>query len=231
MSTSTITDRVRKLLALAADASAGEAETAAAMAARLMAEHGVTLADVAASTERQRPAVGVRHIAVTAAMWEAYLLAVVARACGGDAVLVRDPARAVLIYAPEALVDGVVDLASYVRLQIVAAAAAEARTVIVPSVRAWKRSFILGAIDRVGERLRAQRQAVAAESISAGTALARLSDDVRLALEAKHPKRRQRGVTFTTAAGIGHGRAAADRMDLGGSKLHGGGRQLAGGAP
>lgn len=216
---SPIHDRIRKLLALAADASAGEAETAAAMAARLMAEHSVTLAQVAASSQREKPSVGCRRIPVSSALWETMVVHVVAAACGGRAI--RDKRGAdvtVLVYAPEATIDALLDLAAYIRLQVLREAQREVARVCPDRVRAWKRSFIVGAISRAGERLSAQRKAVAATSAAAGTALAKLDVDVDREVKRLHPRLR-RGTTMSVGAGFDHGRAAGDRLDVGGAQV------------
>lgn len=212
---SSIHEKIRKLLALAADAGAGEAETAAAMAARLMAEHAVSLADVAASETRQKPSVGCRQIPVSAAIWESMLVHVVARSCGG--VVIRQKAgreTSLLVYAPEAVIDSMLDLAAYLRLQVLREAAKEAARVRPERVRAWKRSFIVGAISRAGERLREQRRQVAEASRQAGTALATLDHDVERHVASKHP-RLKTGRRILVGAGFGDGRAAGDRLDVG----------------
>jgi hypothetical protein len=216
---SPIHDRIRKLLALAADASAGEAETAAAMAARLMAEHSVTLADVAASSRRERPAVGCRRIVVSSAMWETMVIHVVAQACGGRVIRdKRGSEVSVLTYAPEATIDSLLDLAAYIRLQVLREAAREVARVQPDRVRAWKRSFIVGAISRAGERLRAQRRAVAEASREAGTALAKLDDEVEREVQRRHPRLRS-AARVRVGAGYDHGRAAGDRLDVGATQV------------
>lgn len=224
--TSPVHEKIRKLLALAADANAGEAETAAAMAARLMAEHAVTLADIAASEIRQKPSVGCRRVGVSAALWESMLVHVVAEACGGVVIREKKGAEtALLVYAPEATIDALLDLAAYLRLQVLREAAREATRLRPERVRAWKRSFIVGAISRVGERLRQQRQAVAAESAHAGTALATLDDAVKRHVREQHPRLRS-GKRILVGEGYRDGRAAGDRLDVGGAQLRPGGRAL-----
>ena len=214
-----IHEKIRKLLALAADAGAGEAETAAAMAARLMAEHSVTLAEVAASASRERPSVGCRRIRVTAALWETFVVHVVAKACGGAVLREKtESGVALLVYAPEPTIDALLDLASYIRLQVLREAAREVGRIRPPRVRAWKRSFVMGAISRVGERLSAQRRAVAGQSTSASTALALLDDAVELEVKRRHPRLRRTRAT-AVGAGFENGRAAGDRLDVGAAKV------------
>jgi hypothetical protein len=76
---SPIRDRIRKLLALASNnPHEGEASSAAAMAVRLMAEHNISAADVAASAPRERVTIGRRMVPVSCATWEARLAGLVA---------------------------------------------------------------------------------------------------------------------------------------------------------
>ena len=210
-----IHDRIRKLLALAADSGAGEAETAASMAARLMAEHSVTLAQLAATSARERPSVGCRRIAVSSALWESMVVHVVAKACGG--VVVREKRGAdvaLLVYAPEATIDSLLDLAAYLRLQVLREASREVARVRPPRVRAWKRSFVVGAISRAGERLMASRRAVAESSQGATAALAVLDDAVEREVQVRHPRLRK-GRGLSVGAGYDAGREAGDRLDVG----------------
>lgn len=228
-----ILDRIKKLLNLAGDASAGEAETAGARAAQMMLEHGISLAQVADASRDNvvNISIGARTV-TTRFRWDSALLNHVARASGGLTVLCNQgrPGQYVRLFAPDEVCDSIIATYEYLRVQVTLECSKVFRAERPDRPQAWKRAFFWGAVGRLGERLGGFR-AEAAASSGTSTALVRLDNSVRTRMQEEFPRLgKGKMVRISNGNGAFHGRQAAGRMDLGGRSIAPPARRMLGGA-
>jgi len=225
--------RVRKLLAKAeaAGATPAEAEALTAKAAELMARYGIDRALLAAAQpDTDQPADRKVDIDNPWARVQAHLLCGLASALRCQAVILPRPGPGTRIhlfgFASDIERTDVLYTSLLVQMwQGLAAADAPAG---VRSVRAWRRSWLLGFTSAVVARVRAaeQRAATQADQEHAGsgpgTALV-LADRSRI-IEAEigraYPLTRKSRVTYS-GNGYGAGYAQGQQADLGSSRLTG----------
>jgi hypothetical protein len=150
-----IEERIHKLLALADSPNENEAAAAAEKAQALMLRYGIEMATIAASGG-ERLAVDEHVLDGKFDPWRRMLAAAVARSAGGRVVRSQ---RKIFFYGPAGTLGGIVELYRYLEAQLVviSAAATASRRERRVHGRAWRNSFLLGALGRVGQRLDARR--------------------------------------------------------------------------
>jgi hypothetical protein len=185
---------VRKLLALANSSNINEATSAAASAARLMQEHKLTAADVAADdgskiTELPLGAEGFM------ASWKFALITGVARAFFCEVVALRvGPRRKIRVVGKKDDAEVAVGVFNYVikeidRLADLDVATRDAREVMAEGridVRGYKENFRKGAAEGVAERLKQEMERFKNSGEKALVIVNSSKDDLRDYLKAKY---------------------------------------------
>jgi len=224
---SALLDRVRKLLAKAEaeGVTPPEAEALTAKAAELMARYGIDRARLAASQpDTDRPGSRVIDIDNPWAQVRAHLLAGLAGAMRCQCVLLSTtrPGTRIHVFGYTSDLERADILYTSLLLQM-------ARGLTVPagvrSVRAWRRSWLLGFVTAVISRVKAaeDRAASSPESETPGgpsTALV-LADRalvVRRQLEQAYPVTRRTRITYS-GRGYSDGYAQGQRADIGNARL------------
>jgi hypothetical protein len=227
---STLLDRVRKLLAKAeADGvTAPEAEALTAKAAELMARYGIDRAMLAASQpETDKPGSRVIDIANPWAQVRAHLLSGVAGAMRCQCILLNadGPGARVHVFGYASDLERVDILYTSLLLQMMHGLTAAGMPARVSSVRAWRRSWQLGFVAAVVARIKAAEERAAARSAaehrpgpSTALVLADRSVVIRRQMEEAYPVTRQARVTYT-GRGYQDGYAQGQRADIGASRL------------
>jgi hypothetical protein len=227
---STLLDRVRKLLAKAeADGvTAPEAEALTAKAAELMARYGIDRAMLAASQpETDKPGSRVIDIANPWAQVRAHLLSGVASAMRCQCILLNadGPGARVHVFGYASDLERVDILYTSLLLQMMHGLTAAGMPARVSSVRAWRRSWQLGFVAAVVARIKAAEERAAARSEaehrpgpSTALVLADRSVVIRRQMEEAYPVTRQARVTYT-GRGYQDGYAQGQRADIGASRL------------
>ena len=223
-------ERVRKLLAKAEDegATAAEAQALTAKAAELMAKYGIDRALLAASRpETDRPDNRMVEIYNPWARVQAHLLCGLAAALRCQCILVpAESGQRVHVFGYASDIERADMLYTSVLIQMwhgLAAADVPARA---RSVRAWRRSWLLGFAAAVIGRVRAAERnaeraasaAPAGESSRASLVLADRSMVIRQNVAHAYPVTRSARVTYT-GSGYGAGYAEGRRADLGTARL------------
>jgi cytosine/adenosine deaminase-related metal-dependent hydrolase len=228
-------DRVRKLLAKAEaeGVTAAEAQALTAKAAELMAKYGIDRALLAARRpETDKPDNRIVQIYNPWARVQAHLLCGLAAALRCQCILLPSPAgQRVHLFGYASDLERADVLYTSVLIQMwhgLAAAGVPARA---PSVRAWRRSWLLGFAAAVIARVRAaeqdaERSAAAApaghRSSSAALVLADRALVIRQHVTRAYPVTRTARVTYS-GSGYGDGYAQGKRADIGAGRV--GGRQ------
>jgi hypothetical protein len=228
-------DRVRKLLAKAEDdgVTPAEAEALTAKAAELMARYGIDRALLGAlHPGSDSPADRVFDLDNPWAAVKAHLLSGLAAALRCQCVLVnrRAPGRRLHVFGYASDIERADILFTSLLVQMARALAAAADIPAgVPSVKAWRRSWMLGYASAVVARVREAEQRAAqaseADRAAAGeggpsTALV-LADremTVRRHAQQAYPRTRQTRVTYT-GNGYASGYREGQKADIGGAKL------------
>jgi hypothetical protein len=144
-------------------------------------------------------------------------------------VLWSSRTRTAIVFGFEPDLDAVELLFTSLLTQATTAMLQASREQHVPSssVRSFRHAFFVAYAGRVGFRL----QEVARAAVQAGEAehggdllpaLVRKDEAVRRAVAAEHPRTRSKPVSVSNGHGLVAGEAAANRADLGGSRLRGG---------
>jgi Protein of unknown function (DUF2786) len=227
---SALLDRVRKLLAKAEaeGVTPPEAEALTAKAAELMARYGIDRARLAASRpETDQPSSRVIDIANPWAQVRAHLLAGLAGAMRCQCVLLSTtkPGARIHVFGYASDLERADILYTSLLLQMARGLTAAVVPGGVRSVRAWRRSWLLGFVSAVIARVRAaEERAAAGASADPGdgpsTALV-LADRVvviRRQLDAAYPVTRRTRITYT-GRGYRDGHAAGERADIGSARL------------
>lgn len=227
---SALLDRVRKLLAKAEaeGVTPPEAEALTAKAAELMARYGIDRARLAAARpETDRPASRVIDIANPWAQVRAHLLAGLAGAMRCQCVLLSttQPGARIHVFGYASDLERADILYTSLLLQMARGLAATDVPPGVRSVRAWRRSWLLGYVTAVITRVRAaeDRAATAAEAqpqSGPGTALV-LADRavvIRRQLEQAYPVTRRTRITYS-GRGYSAGYAEGQQADIGNARL------------
>ncbi|MFF3554574.1 DUF2786 domain-containing protein [Streptomyces tsukubensis] len=222
---------VRALLAKAEDAATpeAEAELARVRAFEMMAKYGIEMA-MLSEEQPGRDVPTDRQIVLDNpwAMERVRLINQITLALGCQLIhLGRDgagPARRVHIFGHQSDLDRIELLYTSLLLQMHSGLAAQPVPVGTSGVRAWRRSWLLGFIHRVGKRIEeAENEARAAaqnEITATGRSTALVLADRKAVVEAKYrsayPRARTGRTTTMTGSGFGDGWAAGGRADIGG---------------
>ena len=235
-SDNTMLDRIRKLLAQAEDSGVTDAEAEAftAKAAALMARYGIDRAILAAARpDTDQPADRIITIPNPWAAVHAHLLCGVGRAMRCQCILLSAPAGArVHVFGFESDIERTDVLYTSLLLQMRHSLARATVPEWTRSIRAWRRSWMLGYCTAVIARIRAAEQHAAGEAdgLRSGggqsTALMLASRDeiTEARARAAYPVTRKARITYT-GTGYRDGYDQGNRADIGGARL---GRQARG---
>jgi hypothetical protein len=227
---SALLDRVRKLLAKAEaeGVTPPEAEALTAKAAELMARYGIDRALLAATRpETDKPDSRIIDIDNPWAQVRAHLLAGLAGAMRCQCILLnpeRGGAR-VHVFGYASDLERADILYTSLLLQMAHGLTAALVPARVSSVRAWRRSWLLGFVAAVVARVKAAEDRAAASSSAAvhtgpstALVLADRSVVIRRNMEQAYPVTRQARVTYT-GNGYRDGYAKGQQADIGNAKL------------
>ena len=223
--------RVRKLLAKAeaAGTTPAEAEALTAKAAELMARYGIDRALLAAAQpDTDRPADRKVDIDNPWARIQGHLLCGLAAALRCQAVILprRGPGTRIHLFGFASDIERADVLYTSLLVQMWQGLAAAGVPGQVRSVRAWRRSWLLGFTSAVTARVRAAEQRAAAQAdreqggSGPGTALvlADRSKVIAAELDRAYPVTRKSRVTYS-GSGYGAGYAQGQQADLGTTRL------------
>ena len=226
---SALLDRVRKLLAKAEaeGVTPPEAEALTAKAAELMARYGIDRARLAASRpETDRPGSRVIDIDNPWAQVRAHLLAGLAGAMRCQCVLLHTsgPGARIHVFGYASDLERADILYTSLLLQMARGLTMAAVPAGV-SVRAWRRSWLLGFVTAVITRVRSaeERAAASAEGEtqtgpSTALVLADRAVVIRRQLEEAYPVTRKTRITYS-GRGYSAGYAQGQRADIGNARL------------
>ena len=234
--------RVRKLLvkAEAAGVTPAEAQALTAKAAGLMAKYGIDRALLAAERpETDRPADRVIDIGNPWARVQAHLLCGLASALRCQCVILprTGPGTRIHVFGYTSDIERADVLYTSLLIQMWQGLAATPVPGRVASVRAWRRSWLLGFATAVVARVRAAEEGAARHAADpaggagsrAALVLADRTDVISRTLKHAYPVTRASRVTYT-GNGYGTGYSQGQRADIGASRLRtGAGRALTGG--
>jgi hypothetical protein len=227
---SALLDRVRKLLAKAEaeGVTPPEAEALTAKAAELMARYGIDRARLAAAKpETDRPGSRVIDIDNPWAQVRAHLLAGIAGAMRCQCVLLhtRGPGARIHVFGYASDLERADILYTSLLLQMASGLTAAVVPDMVRSVRAWRRSWLLGFVTAVIARVRSAEERAAASSeaeVQSGPSTALVLADrsvvIRRQLEEAYPVTRKTRITYS-GRGYSDGYATGQRADIGNARL------------
>ena len=227
---SALLDRVRKLLAKAEaeGVTPPEAEALTAKAAELMARYGIDRARLAASRpDTDAPANRVIDIENPWAQVRAHLLAGLAGAMRCQCVLLSTdkPGSRIHVFGFASDLERADILYTSLLLQMARGLTAAAAPAGVRSVRAWRRSWLLGFVSAVITRVRSaeERAAAGAEADtqtgpSTALVLADRAVVIRQQIDQAYPVTRRTRITYS-GRGYGDGYAQGQRADIGNTRL------------
>jgi hypothetical protein len=223
-------DRVRKLLAKAEaeGVTPPEAEALTAKAAELMARYGIDRARLAATRpETDKPDSRIINIANPWAQVRAHLLAGLAGAMRCQCILLGTdgPGARVHVFGYASDLERADILYTSLLLQMAHGLTAEVPPAGASSMRAWRRSWLLGFAAAVIARVKAaeSRAAASAEAESNGgpstaLVLAGRSVVIRRQMEQAYPVTRQARITYS-GNGYRAGYAQGQRADIGNTRI------------
>lgn len=223
--------RVRKLLAKAeADGvTTAEAQALTAKAAELMAKYGIDRALLAAARpETDQPADRVLDVGNPWARVQAHLLCGLADAMRCQCVMLprAEPGSRIHMFGFGSDLERVDVLFTSVLLQMWQGLAAAPGPASGRSLRAWRRSWLLGFAAAVVARVRAAEEHAAGQATApagadgqrAALVLATREDVIGRRLAHAYPHIRRARITYT-GNGYGAGYAEGQRADIGGARL------------
>lgn len=219
-----IVSRVQALLAKAESTTfPEEADALFAKAQELMARYAI---DEAVARDRANPGKpGMRRLLVEAPYVSAKcdLLGAVGHA--NDVRAIFDGSGNATLFGYETDLDTVVLLFSSLLVQATQSMLRIPREEIGPQVKAFRHAFIVGFASRIGKRLHEARATVEAEVTTGDSALVPLFEARRDAVEARvreeFPHLRSKRTSISNYRGASAGVAAANRADLGGTRISG----------
>lgn len=224
-------DRVRKLLAKAEaeGVTPHEAEALTAKAAELMARYGIDRVLLAATRpETDKPADQIIDVDNPWAQVKAHLLTGIAAALRCQPILIprRDPGTRVHIFGYTSDLERTDILYTSLLVQMARALAVTDVPARAGSVRAWRRSWMLGYASAVVARVRAAEDRAAqaaddqtpAEGPSTALVLADRSLTVRVRAEQAYPRTRTSRITYS-GNGYGDGYREGQKADIGSTKV------------
>ncbi|MBO0776133.1 MAG: DUF2786 domain-containing protein [Actinobacteria bacterium] len=234
--------RVRKLLAKAeaAGVTPEEAQALTVKAAELMAKYGIGRALLAADRpETDHPADRVIDVGNPWARVQAHLLCGLAAALRCQCVILprTGPGTRIHMFGYQSDLERADVLYTSLLIQMWHGLAGARVPDWSRSVRAWRRSWLLGFASAVVARVRAaeEQATVAAATAAGGTAsraalvLADRTQVIRHTIERAYPVTRQARITYS-GGGYGAGYAQGEKADIGQARLRtGAARALAGG--
>jgi hypothetical protein len=223
-------ERVRKLLtkAEAEGVTPAEAEALTAKAAELMARYGIDRALLAATRpETDRPADRMIDVDNPWAQVKAHLLTGIAAALRCQCVLLPKPGPGTRIhtfgYASDLQRTDI--LYTSLLVQMARALTATPMPARVSSLRAWRRSFMLGYISAATAKIRQAEQTAAQDAqdqapdgTSTALVLADRALTIRLRAQQAYPRTRTTRITYT-GNGYGTGYRQGQNADIGSTKL------------
>jgi hypothetical protein len=227
---SALLDRVRKLLAKAEaeGVTPPEAEALTAKAAELMARYGIDRARLAATRpETDRPGSRVIDIGNPWAQVKAHLLAGLAGAMRCQCVLLNSsgPGARIHVFGYASDLERADILYTSVLLQMARGLAVAVVPGGVRSVRAWRRSWLLGFVTAVITRVRsAEDRAVASAGVeehsgpSTALVLADRAVVIRRQVQEAYPVTTRTRITYS-GRGYGAGYVQGERADIGSARL------------
>jgi len=229
---SALLDRVRKLLAKAEaeGVTPPEAEALTAKAAELMARYGIDRARLAAGGKiGDRPVSRIINIANPWAQVRVHLLASLAQAMRCDCVLLNSdkPGARLHIFGWASDLERADILYTSLLLQMARGLAVTPVPAGVRSVRAWRRSWLLGFVTAVVTRVKSAEERAAAASEtetktqdgpSTALVLADRALVIRQNLERAYPKTRKTRITYS-GRGYQAGHEAGQQADIGNPRL------------
>lgn len=233
----TLLERVRKLLAMAEGdgVTLAEAEAFTEKAAELMARYGIDRALLAAARpDTDRPANRIIDVPNPWADVRAHLLAGLVTAMRCQCVLLPVPSgKRVHVFGYDSDLERAEMLYTSLLIQMAHGLVAAEVPATARSVRAWRRSWLLGYTSAVVARVQTAEQRAASEARetrdgagpSTAVVLADRSLVVRRHCQEAYPVTRKMRMTYT-GGGYGYGYAEGQRADIGGKRLRPGGRAL-----
>jgi hypothetical protein len=236
-------DKVAKLLRLAQNEGATEAEATAAMEAaqRLAFKHGLELAYINLDEDANDHvmAIGGEFIRVEGSgQWKRILLNTIIKGMGGRGVWMADSggkhSGQMHVFAPQGTHTAIFQTYRMIEnwIEVESKFAASVREETWVHGRTWRNSWIQGAVNRICARLREVKRAQAGEIREAGNgmALARMDADVNHAVSDVYPHLRsmQRSTARLHGGAYSDGQRAGNSANIGMTNLPGGRRQLKG---
>ena len=228
----TLLERVRKLLAMAEGdgVTQAEAEAFTEKAAGLMARYGIDRALLAAARpDTDRPANRKIDVPNPWADVRAHLLAGLVTAMRCQCVLLPVASgKRMHVFGYESDLERAEMLYTSLLIQMAHGLAAAPVPATARSVRAWRRSWLLGYTSAVVARVQTAEQRAASETRqtpdgdgpSTAVVLADRSLEVRRQYAEAYPVTRKLRMTYT-GSGYGSGFAEGQRADIGAKRLHG----------
>jgi hypothetical protein len=227
----TLLERVRKLLAKAegAGVTPEEAQALTAKAAELMAKYGIDRALLAARRPgTDRPSDRVVEVGNPWARVQGHLLCGVAAAMRCQCVILpgEGPGTRIHVFGFTSDIERAELLYTSLLLQMWQGLSQTGPPAGTRSVKAWRRSWLLGFASAVVARVRAAEEAAASGAAAAGAppgtttalVLADRSLVVRRHVQQAYPRLRTSRLTYT-GNGYGAGYSQGQRADIGGTRL------------
>ncbi len=230
--------KIAALLALAGDDGATEAEAslAAERAQEMMLKYGISLAEITMNdTAARRIGADAVEFTVDTGDWRILLADGVVRSVGGQMVITRGvwnfatdrKGQQFTFICPEGTADSCLDLYKWLeaQLSLTSSKAMKSRDETWVHGRQWRRSWLVGASQRIANRLRERYEE--AQTENTGTALVLMRDAVQDKMDEMFGKLRTRKTNAGNLNGEAYrkGQTAGGSLDLGGSKVQSGGRR------
>ncbi len=168
-------EKVRKLIALSGSPNEHEAALAAQKAQELMRRHGIELAQVAISHGASKVGMDQESTQSRLDPWRRSLAASIAQSMGGAVVFTRSGDRGAAgvmsFFGPAGTAQSIVALYQHLEAQLetIAAVATANRAHTRVHSHTYRTSFLLGAVDRLQQRLSRHRAAVTATATATAT--------------------------------------------------------------
>lgn len=238
----TMEEKVAKLMRLAQNDGATEAEALRAMEAaqRLAMKHGLELASINIDEQHEDLRLDIRSEEVRldqSGTWRRSLLNTIVKCNGGRCVWLPDGGKhkgRMHIFAPEGSIGVILQsyrmIENWIETESKFEAAVREETWV--HGRTWRNSWIVGAVNRISERLREVHREQLREFRDAGqaNALVKLGGDVDHAVSDIYPHLRttQRSTSALHGGAFKQGQAAGNNANIGQTSIGGARRQLRG---
>jgi hypothetical protein len=230
----TLKERVAKLLRLASNDGATEAEALNAMekAQKLCLAHNIELASISLEENHGSISIDVERECIDiegSGKWRRNLANAVAMAYGGECVFTNNEyyghSVKLHVFAPEGVYPSIVHTFRFIEKWIEETVDWEfAISETTVHGRRWKNSWILGAVNRISVRL--QENSKKQESEVNPNALVKIKNDVEKAKDEAFPNaRKESSRSRIDGDAYNKGKAAGNNADLGNSKIGVGGQK------